>query len=165
MRHLVAVFVAIVLLLAVVPPLAAQETPLAEFLPQVSEVSEGIVVGDQGARSLEQITDTFADPVTAKDLLEAWGWTENAYRTFVPSGAVPRTVPSFEVSLHQFNSEEGAAQALPYIVDARKNALGLDEIPIDIPGRGGARDQRRGGRGRERQSMSAAAPCSAASPP
>jgi hypothetical protein len=112
-------------------PVSAQTEPLTAFIQS-----------EEGSLSKQEIAETFLDPGAALEDLTAWGWTENAYWTFVlpdeqTADGPPRA--SVELSLRRFASADGVAAALPYFLDARAEALGLVEVPVEIAdGRGRA---------------------------
>lgn len=108
-------------------------TALATLLPVAGEVPEGLIAVVDGARTIDEVAATFRDPADAADRLAAWGWRENAHRTF---GAASRdalrsgAAASVEVSLHRFGSAEAAAEAMAYFAATRADALGLRLVPV-----------------------------------
>ena len=104
---------------------------LADLLPSGSGIP-GMDLIEEGARPGEDIIATFPDPEDAARLFAEWGWQENAYRIFLAPGEVgPADPTSLEVSLHQFSSEAGSAEALPYFADARAALVALQPVYVD----------------------------------
>lgn len=95
--------------------------PMAQSLPFAS------IQIDEGGRNAEAITETFPDPADAVARFAAWGWSENAFRTF----SMPNGAGTLSISAHRFGSEEAAIAALPYFSDGRAQILGLDRIVVD----------------------------------
>lgn len=130
MRSVVLVLI-VVLRLVLTDPVHAQQLNLSEFLPDAASIGTGVVVTDQGVRTLEDIAGTFADPADAQERLIDWGWQEQSFRYFgAPDPIAPLT--SLEVSLHRFSSFQNATAAFPYFLDSRAAALGLEETPVVI---------------------------------
>lgn len=121
---------------AILAPFAvgAQFRPLSDSLPGQSDFSTSITIVGEGARSLDDIANGFADPVEARRLLIEWGWQENAYRTVRTNEPALIPITSIETSLHRFSSAEGAAKALNYYADGRAEALGL--APLELTDNG-----------------------------
>ena len=99
---------------------------LTTMLPAVSEVPAGLMRTAEGSRSAEEIAATFPDPADAAQRFPRWGWQESVYRDF----ASPDGTTSVSVSLHRFADPQSAADAVPYLAEARAGALGLDPIPV-----------------------------------
>ena len=96
------------------------------LLPTQDELPADLVLLEEGARQAEEITATFPDPDDAAQRFSAWGWQETVYREF----ASPDGTTSVSVSLHRFADPQSAADAVPYLAEARAVALGLDPIPV-----------------------------------
>jgi hypothetical protein len=104
------------------------------LLPGLSDLPEAFERTEDDRRTLEQVVAGFGDPDEASQLLQEWGWEENAYRTFqIPAGADldPNATSFINVSVHRFGDEEGAASAMAYFVDAVVAAQGLEEFAVD----------------------------------
>jgi Protein of unknown function (DUF3466) len=132
MRNVGAVYLVLTLLLGSVlsstRTLAQDTTPL-DLLPQASDVSSAVFVTTQGFRSLDEQAASFSDPAEATRLLADWGWQENAFRFFESHLRTSEGNPgaAIEISITRFESEQGAAEALPYFVQDRTVSLGQHE--------------------------------------
>lgn len=128
MRSVILVLVVVLHLLF--PPVAGAQLPvLSDLLPNPASIGNGVVVTDEGARTLDDIAGTFADPAEAWERLSDWGWQEHRYRYFESSDPAA-SLTTVEVSLHRFSSIQNAAAALPYFLDARAAALEIKETPV-----------------------------------
>lgn len=118
--------------LAEIPAVSSQPmSDLVLLFPNFAQVPAGMVLAEEGSRSAPEIAATFRDPMDAAQVLATWGWTFNAYRTYVAGpGAGPETPARLEVSLHQFASNTGAAYALPYFAHGRAVLLDQQEGPV-----------------------------------
>ena len=118
--------VGFVLLLAISSPVEACGCGIGSvesMLLSAQTVGPGFFVTNENSRTLEELAATFAEPQDAAIRLDAWGWQENAYRTYTQG---PETV---EISVHRFSSDHGAILALPYFVETRAAAFDLREVP------------------------------------
>lgn len=122
LRYLI---IAIVLLLANYAPVEACACPgsITDMLPSAQIVGPEFRVTDEGSRTLQELAATFQDPRDAEIRLDAWGWQENAYRTYEQGSE------SIQISVHRFSSDHGAILALPYFVETRAGAFDLREVP------------------------------------
>ena len=97
------------------------ETVPTDLLPTDATAPEGFVLSDESAAtSIDDVAQSFTDPVATAGFLEGWGWQGNATRTYVlADGAIaPDSGLTFlYVSVHQFGSPEAAAEALTYYSD------------------------------------------------
>jgi predicted metalloprotease len=108
---------------------------LYTLLPTAEMMPAGLVVAADQARSAATLADSFADPQEAGRLLQAWSWREHVARSFVAAGTgTANGTTQFDVAVYRFGNEAGAAQALPYFLDARAAALNLHEIPAPMVG-------------------------------
>jgi hypothetical protein len=134
-RAAVVVSLALVLGAANLGPRAvvwAQAAPLDTLLPAPEGGSWLTVVGD-GTRTLDEHAATFVDPEEAAPLLADWGWRENAYRLLEDGrDGVAEPRPYLYVNLTRFADANGAAAALPYIVQDLSAGEGHREVPIDL---------------------------------
>lgn len=108
---------------------------IAAFLPPPADLPAGFdTPSDEGERSLTEVAGTFVlegeDASQAEADLESWGWVANQY---VAYDAVPQPanedINRYAVSVHEFETEDGASEALPAFV----NAFGVEptELPAD----------------------------------
>lgn len=128
---LLVLHLAVLALLALTP--ASAQTPvagtpaatpapdsLASLLPAPDEVPEGLVITQDGERTLDDILAGFPDPDEAAERFQAWDWRANVVRAFHIEDTTtgdPGAVDGIYVSIHQFGSADAAAEALDYIVD------------------------------------------------
>lgn len=94
------------------------------FLPSPEVLPAGFdAPSDEGDRTLAEVAGTFVlegeDATQAQADLEGWGWVENRY---VAYDAAPQPanedINRYAVSVHEFETEAGATDALPAFVDA-----------------------------------------------
>ncbi len=108
---------------------------IAAFLPPPDDLPAGFdTPSDEGERSLSEVAGTFVvegeDASQAEADLEGWGWLANEYIAY---DAVPQPanedINRYAVSVHEFETEDGASEALPAFVDA----FGAEptELPAD----------------------------------
>lgn len=121
--------------------LAAPATPevepaadLLRLFPAVAQLPAGLRLESSGTRTaLAELAGTFRNGRDALQLLADWGWTGNAYRSYTPGPrAAPGTPARVEISLHQFTTSTGAANALPYFAHDRAVALHQPEGPSGL---------------------------------
>jgi hypothetical protein len=105
---------------------AEPDTNLRARLPELGDVPDGMVLTEKGGRGAAEIVATFPDPADAAERFVEWGWQGNAYRDF----ASPDGTTLVSVSLHRFADAQSASEALPYLADARREALGLESIAV-----------------------------------
>jgi hypothetical protein len=99
---------------------------LFSTLPPVSDLLTGLVMTEEHARSAATIATTFPNVAEAEQLFQEWGWRENAARVF--AGSTSSGTNRIEVSVFRLANEEAASFALPYLLEARAEALGLSEF-------------------------------------
>lgn len=119
--------------LAQIPtPAAVRDQDLARLFFDEREIPAGLELENAGTRAvISQVAGTFRNSRDAAQLLGAWGWIGNAYRTYVPGSGSSSTTPArLEISLHAFRSSIGAAYALPYFAHDRAVALRQQEQEI-----------------------------------
>ena len=107
MRHAILIILVLGLLLGSLgpsSPMLAQGTTLVGLLPDAEEIAPGLVVVNEGFRSLDEQAKSVSDPAEAAHLLANWGWQGNAFRFFErPSEARSETPDaSVEVSITGF---------------------------------------------------------------
>jgi hypothetical protein len=112
-----------------------QSVPLLDLLPPAPEGGSWFSVTAQGTRSLEEHAATFTDADEATTLLVDWGWQENAFRLIEDSRATgtESPVPYLYMSLTRFDDADGAAAAMPYIVQDLIAGEGHQEVPVGSP--------------------------------
>ena len=85
---------------------------------------------DEGTSSFEDMVAGLPNPQETAELLNEWGWEENVYRIYASDDPPPDAVGWLSIGVHRFASADGAAEALPYFADARRDALGFE--PVDV---------------------------------
>lgn len=105
--------------------------PLLSLVPSGLELPRGYVSeSEQGTSSFSDMLASFPDQDEAAAFLREWGWRENVYRIYTADNAPPNAVDWIVVAVHRFDSVDGAAAALPFFAEARRNATGF--APIDV---------------------------------
>jgi hypothetical protein len=107
---------------------------IERFLLSEEQVPEGLVVIQDGERTLEDVAGGFSDPDATIDQFLEWGWRNNVVRAFhIPAGteADPEEIDGIYMSVHEFGSAEDAAAALDYSVNAHiaGGEGNIDELP------------------------------------
>jgi predicted metalloprotease len=101
---------------------------LFDVLPDTSSLLSGMNLAEEHARSGGTIAATFLDVAEAERLFQDWGWRESAARVF--TGGTPAGTTRIEISVFRLASQQAAAEALPYFLDARALALGLSAATV-----------------------------------
>ncbi|CAN5685982.1 hypothetical protein BH23CHL3_BH23CHL3_05260 [soil metagenome] len=57
-------------------------TGIAVILPSEEQVPNGMVIIEDGERTLSDVTNGFTDPDETSDMFEEWGWERNVIRAF-----------------------------------------------------------------------------------
>lgn len=112
---------------------------LEALLPDADEMPVPLEVVEEGSRTEEEIALTFEDPSEAADNLNEWGWRDHAYRNYAaPDGEVSgqNGVSRAEVSLHEFESDSSASEALRYFALTRAEALDIEPAIAPLVGDG-----------------------------
>lgn len=115
------------------PSPGASPTPatgIAVILPTEEQVPNGLVIIEDGERTLSDVTDGFTDPDETSDMFEEWGWERNVIRAFhTPDDATahPEEIDGIYISVHEFGSPDAAAEALDYSVDVHLGDTALAE--------------------------------------
>lgn len=114
------------------------EVTTEELVPSEESVPAGFVLTDDTAlTSIEEVAAAFSDPDDAAMQLEAWGWEENASRTFqLSEGAAPPEsgMTFLYVSVHRFGSDQAAQEALTYFADELAAFRNLAEAEVSDVG-------------------------------
>jgi hypothetical protein len=106
----------------------ADRTRARQWLPTTKTVGSGYQQTDNGTRDAAQVANSFPNPDEATTNLTEFGWAENAYREFsLPDGSATDTTV-VTVSVHRFETERGAKDALPYFVSG-SNLAEVDKAP------------------------------------
>ena len=106
---------------------------LFDVLPDASNLLPGLSLTEDHARSAGTIAATFPNVAEAERRFQDWGWRESAARVF--TGRTSTGTSRVEVSVFRLANEQAAAEALPYFLEARAEALDLSEAPAP-PARG-----------------------------
>ncbi len=112
-----------------------QQTPLADLLPTLDEVPQGLAITEDATRTEVEVAQGLsAVPEEVMPLLNTWGWQENAYRRFSGPGMPAGSTTFLDASIHRCASAAGAADALTYFSDQVISAQGLEEVAVDPVG-------------------------------
>lgn len=114
------------------PPQVPMELSIESLLPDELVLPQGHVlhVEDEGVSTFEDMVAGLPAPENTRYLLQEWGWQENVYRTYVADAPPANAAGWMTIGIHRFSSVDGAANALPYFAEARRNATGFD--PLDV---------------------------------
>jgi hypothetical protein len=107
---------------------------LVNLVPSEDEVPSGFVMTDESKLDEEGVAATFSDPEEALAKLEGWGWRGHLRRDFGPAeegGAGPNGVNFIVVSVHRFDSEDAANEALTYFSDSVIALQGLQPVEVE----------------------------------
>jgi hypothetical protein len=110
---------------------------LINLVPAEDEVPDGLLLTDETSFDEREVAATFRDPEAATAALETWGWRGHLQRVFQPpegEATQPTDVNFLVVSVHRFDSEESAAEALTAFSEEVMALQGLE--PIEIPNLG-----------------------------
>lgn len=116
---------------------SSSATNARALLPGASDLPAGFVRTEDDSRTQDQVANNLPDPEEAAANLDAWGWQQNAYRTFaIPADQAtdPAATNFVNISVHRFADADGASQALSYFADAVISAQGLERIDVDQVG-------------------------------
>ncbi len=116
------------------PPPTGQDFSLTALVPSVLELPQGqpFRLESAGISTFDDMVTSFADPVEARELLREWGWQENVYRIYASDNPPPDAVGWVALGIHRFASVDGAAAALPYFAETRRNALGYEPVNVGL---------------------------------
>jgi hypothetical protein len=106
-------------------------TTLKDMLPAEDDVPEGLVLTEDRARTLEQVSGAYGDPTDMMQRFEGWGWQGNVVRTFAaPDGAAPplESTTYLSISIDRFGSPAAAADAIAYAIEDELAQSGLEEV-------------------------------------
>lgn len=113
-------------------PRVTSELSLTALLPSVLSLPQAQPFRQEsdGGSTFEDMVEGLPDPERTRQVLVAWGWQENVYRIYASDSPPPDAVGWVSLGIHRFSSVDGAAAALPYFAEARRNALGYE--PVDV---------------------------------
>jgi hypothetical protein len=106
----------------------SDRTRARQWLPTTKTVGSGYEQSDNGTRDAAQVANSFPNPDEATTKLTEFGWVENAYREFTLPNGSPSDTTVVTVSVHRFDTERGAKDALPYFVSG-SNLAEVDKAP------------------------------------
>lgn len=115
-----------------------EKTRARQWLPTASGIGEGFEQTENGSRGAEEVVGSFpldqAETVAAA--LEEYGWQENVFRNFTSETAGDDEVYVVSVSVHRFDNEQGAKDALALFAEGGRVGQGLTEVEVDKLGEG-----------------------------
>lgn len=113
------------------PAVPAEEEPsgATRYIPSAEEVGADFAATDQGGERTEADVAVAVGP-DGVTLLDQWGWQENQFQEFAIQADVvdPNATSFISVSVHRFETEEGAAAALTGLSDVVIATQGLQEV-------------------------------------
>jgi hypothetical protein len=114
-------------------------TTARQWLPTSGDIGDGFDQSENGTRTEEQVVASFGEGSDAATQLTEFGWQENAYRNFDLPGGGETDTTNMTVSVHRFDSEAGAKDAMPYFAEgsglaAVEDAAELGEESITVAG-------------------------------
>ena len=95
----------------------ADRTRARQWLPTSGDVGKDFTQSENGTRSLEEVVASFPEDADAAAKLEEFGWQENVYRNFEIEGGDAAETTGMTVSVHRFDTERGAKDALPFFAE------------------------------------------------
>jgi len=113
------------------PPVEAdpsERTTARQWLPTTGAVGDGFDQTENGTRTEEQVVESFGEGSDAAERLTEFGWLENAYRNFELTGGGEADATGMTVSVHRFDTEAGAKDAMPYFAEG-SGLETVDEAP------------------------------------
>jgi len=101
---------------------------IERLLPTVRVLPDGFVQQSNVEASREEVATSLGDPDEIDALLAGWGWNGNWQRQFEMDPALvsgpDQTIVLF-VSIHRFDSVDGAGQAFPFFTQKAQELTGL----------------------------------------
>ena len=106
----------------------AERTRARQWLPTGGDVGDGFETTDEGTRTEQVVVESFGEGSDAAERLAEFGWLENAYRNFELVGGGESDTTGMTVSVHRFDTEAGARDALPYFAEG-SGLTTVDDAP------------------------------------
>ena len=113
----------------------ADRTRARQWLPTTRIVGEGYEQSNNGTRDASEVAVSFPNSDEAATKLAEFGWQENVFREYELSGGAGTDTTTINVSVHRFDTEGGAKDALSYFADGGRVGQGLTEVK-DAPSYG-----------------------------
>jgi len=113
----------------------ADRTRARQWLPTTRIVGEGYEQSNNGTRDASEVAVSFPNSDEAATKLAEFGWQENVFREYELSGGAGTDTTTINVSVHRFDTEGGAKNALSYFADGGRVGQGLTEVK-DAPSYG-----------------------------
>jgi hypothetical protein len=107
---------------------SGEKTRARQWLPTTRIVGEGYEQSDNGTRDESEVASSFPDPADAAAKIQEFGWQENVYRGYELSGGAETDTTTINVSVHRFDTEGGAKDALSYFADGGRVGQGLTVV-------------------------------------
>lgn len=115
-----------------------EKTRARQWLPTASGIGSGFEQTENGSRGKDEVVGSFppdqAETVAAA--LDEYGWQENVFRNFTSETAGDDEVYVVSVSVHRFDSEQGAKDALALFAEGGRVGQGLTEVGAKKLGEG-----------------------------
>jgi len=106
----------------------ADRTRARQWLPTTRIVGEGYEQSNNGTRDETEVAGSFPDPADAAAKIQEFGWKENVFREYELSGGAETDTTTINVSVHRFDTEGGAKDALSYFAEGGRVGQGLTEV-------------------------------------
>lgn len=113
----------------------SDRTRARQWLPTTRIVGEGYEQSNNGTRDASEVAVSFPNSDEAATKLAEFGWQENVFREYELSGGAGTDTTTINVSVHRFDTEGGAKNALSYFADGGRVGQGLTEVK-DAPSYG-----------------------------
>jgi hypothetical protein len=117
----------------------ADRTRARQWLPTTSDIGDGFNQSENGTRTQEEVVASFPEDSNAAEKLIEFGWKENVFRNFQVDGGAATDTTGMTVSVHRFETEAGAKDALPFFAEGSglatvEDATELGEESITLQG-------------------------------
>jgi hypothetical protein len=107
---------------------SGEKTRARQWLPTTRIVGEGYEQSNNGTRDVSEVAVSFPNSEEAATKLAEFGWQENVYREYELSGGAETDTTTINVSVHRFDTEGGAKDALSYFAEGGRVGQGLTEV-------------------------------------
>jgi hypothetical protein len=106
----------------------ADRTRARQWLPTTKTVGSGYEQSNNGTRDESEVAGSFPDPEDAAAKIAEFGWQENVFREYELTGGAESDTTTINVSVHRFDSEAGAKDALTYFAEGGRVGQGLTAV-------------------------------------
>jgi hypothetical protein len=106
----------------------SDRTRARQWLPTTKTVGSGYEQSNNGTRDESEVAGSFPDPEDAAAKISEFGWQENVFREYELTGGGESDTTTINVSVHRFETESGAKDALTYFAEGGRVGQGLTEV-------------------------------------